>query len=341
MKNIENSKKNSFLKRIFIKLSRKLGFEIIDQNTFKIVTLDKKINDEISTIGKNSISLPLGKINITRPVKALDIIIRTCASVNMLTQNKKRLFDKEKIEYTSRTIYSLLNSVKNNSQLDEIKINFKVIDHNSSKQNLEKINSIFKSFGTNYDLINLDISNFENEIENLNERGEKVSFNQISNMANINKSLLEAKKCEDLIYFVEDDYLHQKHAISEMIFTYERLASQINKDLILCPTDYPYLYAKADVTQNFLGHNYHWRKVNETLCTFLTSKNIIEKYWDQYISMCKKEHAPFEKPLHRIYEKELCISPIPSLAIHFTNINSIFGLSPNVDWEKIWEENSQ
>ncbi len=57
--------------------------------------------------------------------------------------------------------------------------------------------------------------------------------------------------------------------------------------------------------------------------------------------MCKKEHAPFEKPLHRIYEEELCISPIPSLAVHFTNINSIFGLSPNVDWEKIWEENSQ
>ena len=40
-----------------------------------------------------------------------------------------------------------------------------------------------------------------------------------------------------------------------------------------------------------------------------------------------------------VYEKELCISPIPSLAIHFTNINSIFGLSPNIDWEKIWKEN--
>ena len=259
----------------------------------------------------------------------------------MLTQNKKRLFEKQKIEYTSRTIHSILNSVKNNSQLEKIKINFKVIDHNSSKQNLEKINSIFESFGINYDLINLDVSKFENEIENLNERGEKVSTNQMSNMANINKSLLEAKKSEDLIYFVEDDYLHQKHAISEMVFTYERLASQINRDLILCPTDYPYLYAKADVTQNFLGHNYHWRKVNETLCTFLTSKNIIEKYWDQYIGMCKKEHAPFEKPLHRIYEKELCISPIPSLAVHFTNVNSIFGLSPNVDWEKIWKENNQ
>ena len=37
MKNIENSKKNSFLKRIFIKLSRKLGFEIIDQKTKELI----------------------------------------------------------------------------------------------------------------------------------------------------------------------------------------------------------------------------------------------------------------------------------------------------------------
>ena len=81
--------------------------------------------------------------------------------------------------------------------------------------------------------------------------------------------------------------------------------------------------------------------MDETLCTFLTSKQIIEKYWEKYLSMCKKEHAPFEKPLHEIYEKELCISPIPSLAVHFTNINSIFGLSPNIDWKRIWEENKE
>ena len=104
MKNIRSSNNSGFLKKIFIKLCRKLGFEIIDQNTFEVVTVDKKINDELSLIGKSSINLPLGKVNITRPVKALDIIIRTCASVNMLTQNKSRLFEKEKIEYTLRTI---------------------------------------------------------------------------------------------------------------------------------------------------------------------------------------------------------------------------------------------
>ena len=339
MKNIKNSKKTGFLKKLFIKICRKLGFEIIAQNTFEIVTSGKKINEDISVIGEKSINLPLGIIKIKRKVKALDIIIRTCSSVNMLTQTKNRIFEKDKIVYTAKTITSLINSVKYDPQLEKISVKFKVIDHNSSDENLEKINSIFKNSKLEYDLHKLDLSKYVKNIEKINERGEKVSHNQMSNMANINQSLLESKNSNDLVYFVEDDYLHKKEAISEMVFTYERLASQLDKEIIICPADYPYLYTQAELTQNFLGKKYHWRKVNETLCTFLTSKKIIEKYWDKYLSMCQKEHAPFEKPLHQIYEKELCISPIPSLAVHFTNVNSIFGLSPNVDWEKIWNEN--
>lgn len=339
MKKIKNYHKSSFFKKIFIQICRKIGYEIIDQNNFEIPTLNKKINDDLSMLGNSSINLPLGEVKITRKVKALDIIIRTCASVNMLTQNKTRLFQQEKIEYTLRTIKSLLNSASD-SKLINLNINFKVIDHNSTTKNLKEIDNIFKKFDKEYLLINLDISKFKNTINKTNQMGKEVTLNQMSNMANIRQSLLEAKKSEDLIYFVEDDYIHKKNSLSEMIFTYERIASQINNEIIICPTDYPYLYAKAEVTQNFLGDKFHWRKINETLCTFLTSKQIIEKYWDKYISMCEIEHAPFEKPLHEIYEKELCISPIPSLALHFTNINSIFGLSPNVDWKKVWDESS-
>jgi hypothetical protein len=338
MKNIKNSNKQSFLKRIFIKLSRKLGYEIIDQNNYKIVTSNKKINDNLSVLGKKSINLPLGEVKITRKVIALDIIIRTCSSVNMLTQNKTRLFEKEKIEYTIRTIRSLLNSSKD-PELETLNINFIIIDHNSTNENLRAIDDVFKKFGKNYSLINLDVSKFSHKIEKLNQRGKEVTENQKSNMANIHQSLLEAKKCKDLIYFVEDDYIHKKESLKEMVFTYERISSQLNNEIIICPTDYPYLYVNSEITQNFLGQNYHWRKVNETLCTFLTSKKLIEKYWGKYVSMCEKEHAPFEKPLHDIYEKELCISPVPSLALHFTNINSIFGLSPNINWKSVWDEN--
>ena len=339
MKNIENLKKTSFLRKLFIKICRKLGYEIIDQNSFKVVTSNKILTDNLSKLGHNSINIPLGEVKITRKVKALEIIIRTCASVNMLTQNKTRLFEQQKIEYTLRTIRSLLHSVNFAAELKGLKVFFKIIDHNSSEENLKKIDEVFKKFNEDYEIINLNISKFKDQIEKINQRGENVTSNQISNMANIHQSLLEAKKSEDLIYFVEDDYLHKRNSIKEMIFTYERISSQINNEIIICPADYPYLYTKTEATLNFLGHKSHWRKVDETLCTFLTSKQIIEKYWDKYVSMCQREHAPFEKPMHEIYEKELCISPIPSLAVHFTNINSIFGLSPNMDWKKIWDEN--
>ena len=72
-----------------------------------------------------------------------------------------------------------------------------------------------------------------------------------------------------------------------------------------------------------------------------TSKLIIDKYWTQLVKMCQFEHYPFEKPLHEIYKSEYCLSPIPSLALHCTNINSAYGLSPIMDWKKVWDENEK
>ena len=135
--------------------------------------------------------------------------------------------------------------------------------------------------------------------------------------------------------------MHHPDAIKEMIYTYERIASQIENELILCPADYPFLYTKIDPTNIFLGASRHWRVIGETLCTFLTSKNLVQKHWNKLISMCEFEHYPFEKPLHEIYKSEYCLSPIPALAFHCTNVNSIFGLSPNIDWDEIWNENDK
>ena len=61
MKEIRNHKKNIFLKKIFIKICRFFGYEIIDQNTFEIPTLNKALNEDISAQGVKSINLPLGQ----------------------------------------------------------------------------------------------------------------------------------------------------------------------------------------------------------------------------------------------------------------------------------------
>ena len=339
MKELKIKNNKSFLKKLFIKLCRIFGYEIIDQNNLTIPTSDKVINQNLSKLGINSINLPLGEVKITRKVKSLDIIIRTCMEVNMLTQNKERIFEKGKPEYTLRSINSLLNSAIANENFKNVSVNFTVIDHNSSQENLDKMRNLFKRKNTKFNLINLDVDKFSKKIEKINEKKEAVTSNQISNMANIHQSLLESVKAEDLIYFVEDDYLHSKDCLEEMIFTYERISTQLGNELFLCPVDYPYLYSKFENTNIILGNKYHWRKIEETLCTFLSSKKMIQQYLKNIKKMCEFEHYPFEKPLHEIYKKELCISPIPSLAVHFTNINSIFGLSPNVNWKRIWDDN--
>tara|TARA_B100000029_G_C17432981_1_gene908578 strand:+ start:37 stop:1065 length:1029 start_codon:yes stop_codon:yes gene_type:complete len=339
MKVKNKANKKSWFKKFFIKICRLLDYEIIDQSNFYLPVTNQYINEDLSKPGTKSLTIPMGKIKITRPVKSLTIIMRTCASVNMLTQSKKRLFDKEKSEYTIRSLNSLIKSINYSKELfNNINLELIIVDHNSDKKVTDKIKSIISGNFFKSSFIALNVDDFKNDINPINEKNEKVIFNQMSNMANIHQSLILAKKSQDLVYFVEDDYIHSIEAFKEMILTYEKLSSMLKTEIVLCPADYPYLYTEIGSTEVLLGDKRHWRSIKETLCTFLMSKEMVIKYWDQLTKMCKFEHYPFEKPLHNIYEKEYCFSPIPSLAIHLTNINSVFGLSPNVDWKKNWDE---
>ena len=340
MKVKKKANKKSWFKKIFIKICRLLDYEIIDQSNFYLPVTDQYINEDLSKIGKKSLTMPMGKIEITRPVKSLIIIFRTCASVNIVTQSKKRLFDQEKSEYTIRSLNSIINSLNFAKEIfSKINLELIIVDHNSEKNIVDKIKFIISKQFFKSRFISLNVDDFKKDINPINEESKEVTSNQISNMSNIHQSLLLAKESDDLIYFVEDDYIHSIQSIKEMVLTYEKLSSLLNNELILCPADYPYLYSEINNSNIFLGDKSHWRSIKETLCTFLTSKDMIIKHWDGLTSMCKLEHYPFEKPLHKIYEREYCLSPIPSLAIHCTNINSIYGLSPNIDWKKIWDEN--
>ena len=158
-------------------------------------------------------------------------------------------------------------------------------------------------------------------------------------MANFYTSLMIAKEENaDIFYFVEDDYLHSEDAITEMIFAYEKFNAIFSKDLVLLPSDYPYLYAKDEATKIYLGEKYHWRLVSESLVTFMTSKKIIEEHYNSLEKMGIEWIDPWEKPLHDIYNSNPCLSPMPSLAVHCANINSIFGISPFIDLKKLWEK---
>ena len=322
------------MKKFFIKICRLLGYEIIDQNNFTSPTLEKELNEDLSIINKKSIILPLGQVNITKKVNSVLIILRMNTNIQIWDQNKKRLFEFPKIEYSKRSINSLTKSIKFcKKKYSNLKIKTIIIDDNSDKKNLSEIENIID--GEQIEIISLDYSKYENKIKN------QKNNSTFANLASLMQSFEIGKKIgEDLIFFVEDDYLHFEPMLEEMISSYERIASQVNKDIFMCPTDYPYLYMNNQKTNILIGNKRHWRTVDKTLCTFLTTKNLISKYWDNFYNNCLDRHDPFEKYINEIYKKEICISPLKSLSLHLTNINSSYGLSPFIDYKKLWEENN-
>ena len=321
------------MKKFFIKICKLLGFEIIDQNRFVSPTLEKELNKDLSIINEKSIVLPLGEVKITRRVNSILIIMRMNTEIEVWDQNKRRLFEKPKIEYTIRSIKSLINSIRFLKKINS-KINIKtlIIDDNSSKQNLELIKRLID--GENIEIVSLDHKKFETKIKKQKTRA------TFSNLASLFQSFEIGKKLgEDLIFFLEDDYLHFDTMLEEMISTFERISSQMGKDIFMCPSDYPYLYMNNEKTNILIGNKRHWRTISKSLCTFLTTKDLLNKYWDNFEKNCEDRHEPFEKYINEIYKSEMCISPIKSLSVHLTNINSSYGLSPYIDYEKLWEHN--
>jgi len=54
MKEINSIVKTSFFKKIFIKICRILGYEIIDQSSFYVPTQKKSLNENLNIQGKKS-----------------------------------------------------------------------------------------------------------------------------------------------------------------------------------------------------------------------------------------------------------------------------------------------
>ena len=327
--------KKNIIKKLFIQLSRFLGYEIIDQSNFSSPTLRKQLNEDLSIINEKSIVLPLGEVSITRKVISVLIIFRTNTDIEIWDQNKKRLFELPKIEYSLRSLSSLIRSVNfSKTKYPNIKFKIIIVDDKSKNENLDKIKSLIERSGLDIIIKPLNHDKYKNIIK------QQKNDQTFSNLASLLQSFEIGKELgKDLIYFVEDDYLHFEPMMEEMIASYERIASQLKKEIFMCPADYPYLYMDNEKTNILIGNKRHWRTISRTLCTFMTTGPLLNKYWNNFYINCLDRHDPFEKHLNEIYTKEFCISPLKSLSLHLTNVNSSYGLSPFINYKKLWDEN--
>lgn len=331
-------KKNyNFLKKRLAKLVRLFGVELVDQYNFTFLSNNKYLTEGLD-IKNRSISIPFGELKIERKVNSILIILRTCTSELLMDQKKDRVFGKEKKEYTFRTLNSLkknINFLK--KKLPNIYTEILITDTNSSDEDINNMKQKLENIECKSNLIKINVEKHKNRVTGSGG----YSNAKISNMANFHESINIAEKSNsDLVFFLEDDYILRENCLVEMIKSYEKFSTLLKNEIILLPADYPYLYEKNSLTEIFFGIENHWRKVDESLVTFMTSAKLIKKYVSELLKMTKEWEDPWETTLYEIYKKNYCLSPIPSLAMHCANINSRYGIPPSFNWIEEWEKNN-
>lgn len=133
----------------------------------------------------------------------------------------------------------------------------------------------------------------------------------------------------DVIYIVEDDYLHLPDWAKVL-----REAAEHQYTEYWTLYDHPDKYYRDPAPAKvFVSYNYHWRTAESTTNTVAFKYETLVKHWDVHVKFCDIDagmtwdHAKFLE-LKEKYGAEVS-SPIPSCSTHCDGRV----LAANVDWE--------
>ena len=257
-------------------------------------------------------------------MKSLDIIIRTHDKSNI--SKFPRFISVSKRELIEGCMTSLINSANQCKN----KINIIVLDDHSSQEFLDNLNNILKT------------SRDSTKIISLEEGGPNQS------------ALSQFEYCKnstaDLVYSVEDDYLHSPSALYEMLSEYDYLSSKYNLPQPLCifPWDEPENYEPKHNTPELImrGQYRHWKTGWGTTFTMMTSPKVFYDHWKLFEKLAteykewdgtgdKNDTIHEGNTISYIWSKCIIrINPIPSLVLH---MQSSLQEDSYIDWKYWWD----
>lgn len=154
----------------------------------------------------------------------------------------------------------------------------------------------------------------------------------------LDKTLQETKDENEIIYFIENDYIHKIGSdviIKEGIGIggdYVSLYDHPDKYLNANQGGNPFIEDGGEITRVILSQTCHWKLTNSTTGTFATT---IKTLREDYDIIKKYANNVYWNDFHmflELKEKGKClITPIPGYATH----GEILWLSPLTDWSKV------
>lgn len=141
-------------------------------------------------------------------------------------------------------------------------------------------------------------------------------------------------KDNEIIYFVEDDYLHSQESLN-LIYDWQELNDNIHYATLY---DHPDKYSKMynyGETSKVYKNKHHWRLTQSTTMTFLTKKEYLK---DDYLTWGKYLRNTSHPPDHQIFTELLnknrkLVCAIPGSASH-TDLTVSIAFRKNLieDW---------
>jgi hypothetical protein len=183
----------------------------------------------------------------------------------------------------------------------------------------------------------------ESTMDMVNKYIDPVNIEKVSvghGAGTFNLALDKALKWEDdeIVYFVENDYLHKYNSPDVLKEGFDLGASFValydHPDKYLDPSrgGNPYCEGGAEDTRVYLTNSCHWKITNSTTMTFASKVSILKKTEDILRKHTSGTHPnDFHMFLELRDNDHLLITPIPGYATH----GETAWLSPLTNWSKI------
>ena len=140
---------------------------------------------------------------------------------------------------------------------------------------------------------------------------------------------------EEIIYFIENDYLHKPESEKVIKEGFELGASFVS--LYDHPDKYlngvnPYVEDRGEITKVFLSKSCHWKLTNSTTMTFASKVGTLKKYESILRKYTSTTHPNDFKMWIELREQGASlITPLPGYATH----GETAWLSPLINWLEI------
>lgn len=251
----------------------------------------------------------------------LDIHLQTHSDISV--HGPHRYVGAPKSEIMLRCARSLVTSI-NQADGDIV---LRVFDDHSSAETVSVLRRI------------LSTCTYPVEFVALEDRGYNASC-----LASFSRAREDAR---EVVYFVEDDYLHTPSAIEEMLAAHALFKDKLGgREVALHPYDDPknywsMIFSREDCRVVY-GTKRHWRTNTHTTNTCWVEAGTLRRNWELFDRLGRYSSTPYgvanhifeASTINEIWREQVTLfTPIPSLALHLQYEEH---KDPYLDWEEWW-----